>query len=189
MVLAISAEWAAAVGSMAAALATTAAVIVALFEILRTRRPRITVRCSPAVVGRPEGAEHVINVSVTNAGYRPTKITMISLVTERGWSVITPRPHELSGTLPALLSEGDSVEWVFNEERHLQVPRARGDYQRLIASMASDSAGRSYYGPGPEPVRGPLWWHVRAAHRRGRRRAAQAGSRRLRLRGRDRTQP
>lgn len=168
--LMITAEWAEAIGTWAAALATFAAVSIALFEVVRTRRPRVKVRCARGVAGWPGETESAAIVTVTNDGFRPVKVTSIALLTDDAYQLFVPRPHPLSDPVPALLQEGESINWFFNEDRHIAAPIKAGGHKRVVACQASDSAGRIYYGRGFDRTRAPLRWIVYRAARQGRKR-------------------
>ncbi|WP_148216758.1 hypothetical protein [Phenylobacterium zucineum] len=76
----------AALGQVAGAIATSAAVIVSLWVVLSERAARVTVTAGLRLLlvpGHPEMAEEVINVTVTNIGQRPVRVMSIGWRT--GW--------------------------------------------------------------------------------------------------------
>jgi hypothetical protein len=74
----------AAIGQVAGAIATTAAVFVSLWIVLSERQPRVKVTAGLRLLitqGRPDLAEEVISITVLNAGLRPVSVASI------GWRV------------------------------------------------------------------------------------------------------
>ena len=152
-------DWITAVSGAFAAVGTVGAVIVALHQIRRQERRRLSVQCRSAVAGVSATiAQHHVTLRATNDGLRPVKITQAYIATSdhrQTFSTYLPGSDEL----PKLVLEGESVEIAWSLE-NLDKIKAKEGFDRYLYAFFTDTLGNLYSDayPGMKRVRRGWPW-------------------------------
>ena len=147
-------DWIIAVSGIFAALGTVGAVIVALWQVLAQGRPRVYVECRGAVAP----GMNLVSLRATNASPRPVKLLQAYLVSSDGRQIFSV-PIAGADALPAHLTEGESVEILWNHDALVEAKTKEGFGGYAYAYFA-DAVGREFSAPylGMRRVRrGPPW--------------------------------
>jgi len=116
-----STDWNAisAIGQVAGAIATVAAVIVSLHLARRSERARLKIKCQLATT-RPGSIEAgYIHISVANIGVRPERITALGWASRRRNATrffFKPSEPASQDRLPALVQPGEAVQFAWTSE-------------------------------------------------------------------------